>query len=63
MTMTLVGNLDDDLRFSGVCAVHVGCQGGCVCPRGGRDPRRSVRVFVSVFGRIPINKLAMFFLY
>jgi hypothetical protein len=58
MTMTLVGNLDGDLPFSGVCAVHVGCQGGCVCPRDGRAPQRSARVFVLVFGRFYVNKLA-----
>jgi hypothetical protein len=37
-TMTLVGNLDDDLQFGGICAASVGSQGSCVCPhvqRGG----------------------------
>jgi hypothetical protein len=38
MTMPLVGNLDDDPRFGGVCAASVGSQSGWVCPRDGRVP-------------------------
>jgi hypothetical protein len=61
MTMTLVCNLDDDLRFGGVCGASVGCQGGYVCPCEGRVPWWSVRVFVSVLAGFPlINRPPIF---
>jgi hypothetical protein len=63
MMMTLVGNHDGDPRFGGVYVALVGSQGGWVCPRDGRVPWRSTRVFVLVFDWFFANNtIILFFL-